>query len=277
MYAGVDIGGTKTLVAALDDNGVILEKVRFETPKSYDNWVHELRFAAHKLSAHDFKAAGVGAPGKVDYKNDRVLWFGNLPWKNVPIHDDVGKALKCPVVVENDAKMAALSEAMMVKDTYDKVLYVTISTGIGFGLVVDQRIDQSLSDRGGTDILVPFKGKMTPWESFASGHAIVERYGKRAEDIKDAATWRAIARDLIPGLLELIAVTDPEIILFGGSVGHYFERYAKYLREDLKKAHLPVKPLPVLAEAKRPEDAVLYGCYDLAKQTFRKVPHALAR
>lgn len=271
MYAGIDIGGTKTLVAALDDNGVILDKIRFETPKNYDFWVHELRFAVHKLAHngyHDFKAAGVGAPGKIDHENGRVLWFGNLPWKNVPIHDDVEKVLHCPVVVENDAKMAALSEAMMVKDKHSRVLYVTVSTGIGFGLVVDQHLDDALSDRGGTDLMVEHRGKLTPWEGFASGHAIVERYGKPAHDIKDARTWKAISRDLVPGLLELIAVTDPEIIVFGGSVGVYFDRFGKILSEELKETHLPVKPFPILAGAKRPEEAVLYGCYDLAKEVF---------
>lgn len=273
MYAGVDIGGTKTLVAALDDNGVILDKIRFETPKNYDFWVHELRFAAHKLGPRDFRAAGVGAPGTIDHKNGRGLWFSNLPWQNVPLHTDVEKALRCPVIVENDARMAALSEAMLVRGEYDKVLYITVSTGIGFALVVHQKLDEALSERGGSDMMVEFHGKLMPWESFASGRAIVKRYGKQAKDIKDAKTWKAIARDLMPGLLTLVAITEPEIVVFGGSVGHYFGHYGEYLHEQLAATHLPVKPLPVLQAAKRPDDAVLYGCYDLAKETFSAHAH----
>ncbi|MDB5181580.1 MAG: hypothetical protein JWP13_343 [Candidatus Saccharibacteria bacterium] len=224
MYASVDIGGTKTLVASLDDNGVITEKIRFETPKNYDFFLHELRFAVHKLAEKEFRAAGVGAPGLIDRTHGRGVALGNLPWKNVPIQHDVERILKCPVVIDNDAKLAALSEAMMVKDKYSKVLYVTVSTGIGYGLVVDRKIDDAIGDSGGRGMLAMHHGKLVPWESFASGHAIVERYGKRAEDIHDKKTWQSIVRDLKPGLVELMAITEPEVIIIGGSVGTYFDR-----------------------------------------------------
>lgn len=277
MYAGVDIGGTKTLVATLDDNGVITEKIRFETPANYEYFLHELRFAVHKLEAEEFHAGAVGAPGKIDRIHGRGLRFGNLPWKNVPLHDDIERILHCPIVVENDAKLAALSEYMMVKDEFSKVLYVTISTGIGYGLVENGEIDTSMADLGGSTILVEHKGKLVVWESFASGHAIAERYGKMAQDIKDEKTWRAIVRDLKPGLLELIAVSEPEVIVFGGSVGTYFNRYKKLLHEELHKYKTPLLKLPELRAAARPEEAVLFGCYDLAKHVYGKAAHAHTR
>jgi predicted NBD/HSP70 family sugar kinase len=276
MYVGVDIGGTKTLVASLDDNGVITEKIRFETPKKYDFFLYELGFAFHKLKEKDFHAAGVGAPGKLDRETGRGLWFPNIGWKNVPLQHDIERILRCPTVLENDAKLAALSEAMMVKDKYDKVLYVTISTGIGYGLVVDRKIDTSIADLGGATIHVEHHGRLVPWESYASGKAIVKRYGKRAEDIHDKTTWRAIVRDLKPGIIDLIAFTEPEVIVFGGSVGVYFDRYGKLLREELEKYKTPLVALPKLVGAKRPEEAVLFGCYDLAKETFG-AGHAIAR
>lgn len=268
MYAGVDIGGTKTLVAALDDNGVILEKIRFETPKSYDNFVDEFKKAAEALKHHDFRAGGIGAPGIIDRKRERVIWLGNLPWQDAPVDHDIEAILHCPCVIENDAKMAALSEAMMVKDSFRKVLYVTVSTGIGYGLVVDKKIDTNIGDRGGHALLVEHHGKMVPWESFASGRAIVERYGKRAEAIHDKETWTKIVRDLVPGLLELIAIAEPDVIVFGGGVGTYFERWGALLEAELSKYKTPLVSLPALRGAQRPEEAVLFGCYDLAKETF---------
>jgi predicted NBD/HSP70 family sugar kinase len=276
MYAGVDIGGTKTLLAALDDSGVITQKIRFETPKDYDLFVLSLKRAAKELGTIEFHAGGVGMPGKVD-EHGRGVWFGNLDWHNVPVHDDIEKILHCPIVAENDAKMAALSEAMLLKDTYRKVLYVTVSTGIGYGLVVDQKIDDALSDRGGKDILVEHQGKLTPWESFASGHAIVERYGKKAQDITDEKTWRAIVRDICRGLIELLAITEPDAVVFGGSVGVYFDRYGKLMREELQKYKTPLVGLPALLGAQRPEEAVLFGCFDLAKQTYGGTRHAHTR
>lgn len=269
MYAGIDIGGTKTLVASLDNSGIITQKIRFETPQNYEFFLHELRFALHKLDAKDFHAGGVGAPGKIDRQHDRVTYLPNLKmWKDVSLQHDVERILHCPVIIENDAKMAALSEAMMVKDTHAKVLYITISTGIGYGLVDSRKIDTDLADLGGSTILVEQHGKLVPWESFASGHAIVERYGKKAQDITDKKTWHAIVRDLKPGLLELIAVTEPEIIIFGGSVGVYFERFGKILKEELDPFMIPSMPLPRLKAAARPEEAVLFGCYDLAKEAY---------
>jgi predicted NBD/HSP70 family sugar kinase len=273
MYAGVDIGGTKTLIAALDDNGVILEKFRFETPQSYNEFLEVFKETAKQLKHHDFKAGGIGAPGKIDRDDGSGIWFGNLKWADVPIDHDIERILNCPMVVENDAKMAALSEAMLVKDTYDSVLYVTVSTGIGYGLVVDQKIDPNLGDTGGHALLVEHQGKLVPWESFASGRAIFEKYGKKAIDIKDEATFRAIVRNLRPGLIELIAVTQPDVIIFGGGVGTTFDRWGKYLKEDLEKFKTPLVHLPKLMGAQRPEEAVLYGCYDLARETFKHSKH----
>lgn len=277
MYAAIDVGGTKTLVAAITDDGKISEKFRFETPKNYEFFLHELRFALHKLSHKDFHAAGIGLPGVLDRKHGRVRSLGNLPWKNVPILHDVERILHCPVVIDNDAKMAALSEAMLVRHDYSRVLYVTVSTGIGYGLVVDGQLDDSIGDAGGRAMLVEHHGKLVPWESFASGHAIVERYGKKAQDIHDATTWRAIVRDLQPGLLELIAITQPEIIIFGGSVGVYFERFGTILEQSLNKIAIPLVPTPDLRAAERPEEAVLFGCYDLAKQVYNGASHARTR
>jgi predicted NBD/HSP70 family sugar kinase len=282
MYVGVDIGGTKTLIAALDDNGVIVEKVRFETPKTYEGFLEEFKTAAKQLEHLDFKAGGIGAPGKIDRERGHGIWFGNLKWHNVPIDHDLELILHCPLVIENDAKMAALSEAMLLKKKFDKVLYVTVSTGIGYGLVVNQVIDPNIGDTGGKTMLVEHQGKLVPWESFASGRAIFEKYGKKAVDIHDEHTWRTIARNLKPGLIELIAIAQPDAIVFGGGVGTYFDRWGKLLEAELDKFKTPLVSLPKLMGAQRAEEAVLFGCYDLARVTFDhpkqdKRTHANAR
>lgn len=274
MYLGIDVGGTKTLVAALTNDGEIVESVKFPTPKKYDHWLLETRHALAHFKHQDFKAAGVGMPvTDFDRKHGRGINFGNLAWKNVPMQHDVERIAKCPIVLENDAKMAALSEAMLVKGEFKKVLYVTISTGIGYGIVNEGSIDINVGDGGGRTIQLEHKGKLTSWEDFAGGRAIVSRYGKRAEEITDEKTWTEISRDLAKGLIQLIAISEPEIIVFGGSVGAYFDRYGKILAAELKKYHVPLIPMPKLRGAQRPEQAVIYGCYDLAKQTYGHHAH----
>lgn len=270
MYLGVDIGGTKTLVAALDDDGVITQRAKFPTPQSYPDFLEELTKTVDSITTNDLKATGVGMPVTIfDRQRGIGQAFGNLDWQNVPVLEDVERLTRGPVVVENDAKLAGLSEAMLLKD-YAKVLYVTISTGIGTALIDHQRIDTSVGDAGGKTMLLPRHGKLTPWESYASGHAIVERFGKRAEDIHDETTWRQIVHDWTAGFMELIAIMEPDVIVIGGSVGTYFERYGQLLETSLKQFETPLLPIPPLREARRPEEAVIYGAYDLAKQTYGK-------
>jgi len=274
MYIGVDIGGTKTLVAVLDKRGVITESAKFPTPKIYENFLNELNKAVASFETKDFQAGGMGIPAVVfDRKTGEAVSFGNLPWKNVFVGQDVEQITNCPMAVENDAKLAGLSEAMLLKDKYSKLLYVTVSTGIGIALIVDKKIDSNIGDAGGKGMLIEHRGKLQPWESFASGHAIVERYGKKAVDINDEATWQAICRDLSKGLIELIAMMEPDVIVIGGSVGTHFNKYGKILSETLKKYDLPLITIPPLIGAARPEEAVIFGCYDFAKQEFA---HAIA-
>lgn len=269
MYVGIDIGGTKTLAAVLNDDGVILEQHKFPTNKDYGMFLDELKAVIDGFSCKEFAAGAIGLPATtMDREHGRAISFGNLPWRNVPVHQDAERICKCPIVMENDAKLAALSEYMLIRDDYDVVLYVTISTGIGYGLVDKGHIDTDIGDAGGRTMMLDYRGKLTPWEDFASGRAIVERFGKFAKDIEDAETWKAVSRDLAKGFVELIAVMQPEAIVVGGSVGHYFNRFKKYLEHDIKEYHVPLIKLPVLLPAQRPEEAVVYGCYDIAKQVY---------
>jgi glucokinase len=267
MYLGIDVGGTKTLVAVLDGRGVITEQTKFPTPTSYADWRDQLADIVDNFSTKKYIACGVGVPGRVDRKHGVGLNMGNLPWHDVPIERDLQKLLDCPVVVENDANLAGLSEAMLVK-RYSRVLYVTISTGIGTGLIVDRVIDPSYADSEGGQMVLEHNGKMETWEDFASGQAIVARYGKRASDISDPTAWRAICHDIALGLIDLIAVLQPQVVILGGGVGTHYDKYKKYLAEALAPYETPLVPIPHIQKAERPEEAVVFGCYDLAKSKY---------
>jgi predicted NBD/HSP70 family sugar kinase len=269
MYLGVDIGGTKTLVATLDDNGVILEQQRFLTPQDYQEFLAETKNALSTLDNKDYKAGAVAVPAPaIDRLNRRALRFGNLAWSQVNIGQDIEDMVRCPILIENDAKLAALSEYMLLKDKYSKVLYVTISTGIGYASVVDGVIDIYTGDGGGRTIMLQHDGKPTSWETYASGHAIVERYGKMAKEIEDEETWQHIVNDLSDGMALLIGVFQPQVIVFGGSVGNYFSKFGNLLKESLIAYNIPLENFPDLVQAARPDEAVIYGCYDLAKAKY---------
>lgn len=274
MYLGVDVGGTKTLVAVLDEHGVIQQKTKFPTPPDYTDFLRQLQQTVTDFGTQKFKAAAAGIPtNNYDRKRSLAISFGNLPWTLVSVQRDLEKMLDCPVYVENDAKLAGLSESMLLKH-HSKVLYITVSTGIGIALVVDNVLDKNIGDPGGSQLMLEYRGKMQKWESFASGRAIVERFGKRAEDIHDEKTWRVIAHDITRGLRELLALMQPEVVVFGGSVGVYFDRYGAFIEEELRKHETPALPVPALVQAQRPEEAVVFGCYDFIKQQLEGSTHA---
>ena len=267
MYLGVDIGGTNTRVASLNDDGVILQRLQLTTPKSYEQFLEALRQTTKELEPRDFRAGCVGVPGRIDRTQGTVVHMGNLPWEHVPLQADVVRTFNCPIILEHDGPLGALSESMLLPPD-KRILYVTISTGIGVGLVDHRKIVAEMSDSEGGQMLLQYHGKRAKWESFASGRAIVQRFGKKAADIDDARVWSRIAHDLAQGFIELIAVMQPEIIVAGGSVGRYFDRFKEALVREVAEYHNPLVPLPTFQAAQRPDDAVIYGCYDLAKSRY---------
>lgn len=267
MYMAVDIGATKVLLAVFTAAGEIVEQVKFPTGKKYEDLLKDLTSQISLLKHQDYKKAVVAVPGRLDRTRGIAIAFGNRSWENLPIQNDMKSILKCPVVIENDSKLAALSEALLIKNEFKKVLYVTISTGISSGLIVNGIIDPDLADSEGGQMWFEHNGKPTQWEDFASGRAIVATYGKRASEITDPKIWKEISHNIAMGLIELISIIQPEVIVLGGGVGTHLAKYEKPLLAELKKYELPIVPIPPIRRAKHPEEAVIYGCYQVAKQT----------
>ena len=268
MILAVDIGGTKTLLACFDEHGNLVKSQKFATDQDYKKFITEFEELIKTLGEHEYQAACIAIPGVVDRKHGRGISFGNLRWENVPIEADVEKLINAPVIIENDAKAGGFYEAGIIRNEFKKVLFITVGTGIGIAYIVDNIINETFGDRGGNRLLLEHQGKLVSWESFASGKAILRRFGKKASDITDEKTWATIAHDLALGVLELIALFDTDVIIFGGGVGSNFERFGNKLVTELNKYKTPLMPIPPVRKAKRPEEAVIYGCYELAKTKF---------
>ncbi|MBX4201994.1 hypothetical protein KW803_03860, partial [Candidatus Saccharibacteria bacterium] len=111
-------------------------------------------------------------------------------------------------------------------------------------------------------------GKSQKWEDFASGRALFEKYGKLASEIEDETIWREFSGLVALGLEELLATVQPAVVVFGGGVGAHFEKFSGFLAEDLNAIKNPMVPIPPLIKAHRPEEAVIYGCYDFIAQNI---------
>jgi len=272
MYLAVDVGGSKTFVAVLDSAGQILQQERFKTDKHYPIFIKELQATITKLAAsYKIQAACVAMPGRIDRKTGTVLAFGNLPWHNLAIKSDIAKVLAgVPIFIENDAKLAGLSEATLVHDKYKKVLYLTISTGIGDGLIINGIIDPDFADNEPGQMVLENNGKLQKWEDFASGRALKEQTGQLASQITDERIWYKFSKGLAKGIDVLVATMDPEVIVIGGGVGAHFSKFGHFLVHELKKYENNLIKMPPVVAAKRPEEAVVYGCYELIRQKLAK-------
>jgi glucokinase len=261
MLVTVDTGGTKTLVTSFEHDGTKGETIKFPTPADQTEYVTLLRDTLQThYGAQAVELVVVALPGII--KDGVAVWCNNLGWKNF----DAGAALagalgEAPVVIENDANLAGLAEARILDPTPTSVLYVTVSTGIGTGIITNGQIDPGLRYSEGGRSLVEFDGAIREWESFASGKAIYATYGKYARDITSERVWRQIADRISRGFLAIIPFVQPDVIIIGGSIGTYFDRYGAQLQALLKE-RLPAHIIcPQLTAARHPEEAVIYGCY----------------
>lgn len=248
------------------DNGKIKKSLRFPTPATTDDYVRILRETVEtQFTSVKPKAVVVALPGIV--REGVAVWCNNLGWRNF----DAERALaglggkNVPIFIENDANLAGLGEAKHLSPIPRAVLYVTVSTGIGTGIITDGHIDPALRYSEGGRSLVEFGGEVREWESFASGRAIHEAYGRFAREISSKRTWNQIADRISRGFLATIPILQPDTIIIGGSIGTYFGRFAPELESILIEKLPPHIPCPEIRQAAHPEEAVLFGCFYYAK------------
>ncbi len=237
----------------------------------YPDFIDELKKTIVEVAGSEKpEACSIALPGALDRDAGVALYFGNLPWENVAIRQDLSDTVHCPIYLENDAKMAGLAEAESLKEQYSRVLYVTVSTGIGIGLIVDGKIDQSVSDAGGRAIMLERDGKIMAWEEFASGKALFNKTGSLASDLPDdSPEWYVLARNIAIMLINLIGSYTPDMIVIGGGVGSHLPKFHEHLHEELELYRSKmITKMPQIMQAQHPEEAVNYGGYLLAKQNL---------
>ena len=269
MIVAIDTGATKTLVTSFGKNGVMGEQVKFSTPKEPMDYVQELKSTLVALFGDKkVDVIVIASPGVI--KNDSYTMNPNLPaWVGFNIRSKMAGVLgNAPILFENDANLAGLGETRQLRKIPAQALYVTVSTGIGSGIITDGHINVALRNSEAGHALIEYDGVVREWESFASGKAIYKAYGKYARDINNKRIWNQIAERISRGFLAVIPILQPDIIIIGGSIGTYFEKYGEQLQNILVEklpAHINC---PKFIQAKHPELAVIYGCYYYALDNF---------
>jgi fructokinase len=262
MRFGVDLGGTKIELAALDAQGAMVYRQRIATPKGdYHQTVQaisELVIQA-KTTLGCEASIGIGIPGSIS-KQTGLVKNANSTWLiGQDLEGDLGQALGQAVVVANDANCFALSEAVDGSGKHSDVVFgVIIGTGCGGGLVVHQKIVNGVNSIAGE-----WGHNPLPWceqdfqqncycghsgciETYLSGTGLEQHYDKcfgaplSAEQIVKASLVDGDVNAqglldqyvewLAKGLASVINIVDPDVIVLGGGLSNI-----EYLYEAVPK------------------------------------------
>jgi glucokinase len=146
---GVDLGGTNLRIAAVSQQGELMEKVTLGTRVALgkDHVIHEMCDAIRVLAVKyrnvgTLQGIGVGVPGIIDMKTGMLRESPNLPgWAGSPVQAEIEQRLGTRVILENDANVAALGEKWLGAAKHvDDMIMLTLGTGVGGGIVLEGRI-----------------------------------------------------------------------------------------------------------------------------------------
>ncbi len=260
MITAVDIGATKTLIAQFGRDGKPKNHVKFPTPQDKNDFFKELVKQLQGFT--DITCISVGVPGVME--DGRVNSVSNLIWVDWPLQRLLHDMFRVPVYIENDAQMAALGEINAVRPLPHRGLYITISTGIAGGIVVDGKLPRPLAPAEFGQMVFEYDGRLQTWEHLASGKTLFRHFGKPASELTAKKDWEWVAERLSLGLLMLIPQFEPDVVVFGGGVGRFYDRFKEPLLDILDKRPVFATNKVTLHGSRHPEEAVIYGCYHYA-------------
>jgi len=258
-----DIGATNTRLSFVK-NGRLLKPVEFRTPATFKQGLK--KFSAYVGKQ---KLSGIAGclPGHMDPKGKKWGRLRNLPgWSFVDFDLQFRKHFHCPAYVRNDVEMASLGEAVRGAGVGKNVVaYLTVSTGINGARVVDGKLDRAA---WGWSIGRQIISETKDLESQVSGAGLLRRFGRPAEQIRNAQVWREVYKKLALGLFNTVLFWSPDVLVLGGGmVGAGAVKLSKLAGElrILKKKMRSNVPLPPMVRSKLGQLAGLYGAMEYLK------------
>lgn len=280
---GVDLGGTKIATALLDRSGQVLQRIQFQTTelKTAEEVIDCLVHSVNEVRGErSIAGVGVASPGAVDTERGMILNGTNLPgWAEIPLRQEMAKRLGgVPVKVVNDANAAAWGEYYAGAGKGARTMvYVTISTGIGSGIVLDGKLLLGSSGYAGElgHTMIGLGGPICScgrpgcWEAYASGTSIA-RFAVEAAAVKASLMTELAAEDGISigakhlfeaarqgdavaqetveqvtyyialGLVNVVHTFNPDCIVIGGGVSRAGE--ALFVPVKNKTSELVMEP-----------------------------------
>lgn len=259
MRIGIDLGGTKTEIAALADDGSILLRQRVPTPRGdYAATIATIARLVHEVetklgaggTAH--LPVGIGIPG-AESRVTGLIKNANSTWLiGKPLRTDLEAALRRPVRLANDANCFALSEAVDGAAAGAEVVFgVILGTGVGGGIVVRGQVLTGINAiagewghnplPGASEGRPCYCGRLDCIESYLSGPALAADGGA-----DDEAAMQRYERRLARALAQVINILDPDVIVLGGGVSNLdrlYDRVPDLWREWVFSDHVATRLL----------------------------------
>lgn len=273
MLIAIDIGATKTLVASFSDAPTPLEKKKLPTDTDIDTWHQQTTEAIDDLAGKQ-QVGQIVVATRGEITDDEQLTITDhkkLDWDRAPIGKKLKDHYKVPTIVHHDTAMGALGEsAYGAGKGYGSMLYITISTGIGTAMVIDDLVHKPFTRSAGGDMVTGLStlsedARRSTIERRLSGEAMKQRWGKYGYEIQDEATWAAYGAELALALNNMIVLTEPDAVVLAGGVSVHFDKFIPHVRQKLQANTTSPHPLPKIVQAKYVETSVIYGCYAWAQ------------
>lgn len=267
---GVDIGATRTRVGRRDGSGGLIAE-RVATPRAGADGAAEIVRMARQIAPEGVARVGISAAGPLDFANG-VTNPLNLPgWHGFPLVGTLAQELGARVAMDNDANCAGLGEwGEGAGRSAQTMVYYTISTGVGTGVIINGRVHHGAHDtEGGHQIVWPGGppcecGARGCLEAVISGTGLRNRFGKPAEELNDTAIWDEVAFYLAVGIANTAALLCPEVVVIGGGMTARGETIFGPLREKVAElVHLV--PRPTILPAGLGQDSGIIGAIVLAE------------
>jgi glucokinase len=276
----VDLGGTNLRVALVGADGSVVARVRVPTPHEGSIAVTVAELVG-TLDTGPAGAAVVAVPGPVEYRSGRVLWAPHLPerWIAELTEESLSDRLGLEVSLANDADLAAIGESYFGAGRAARdVVFLTVSTGIGAGVLLDRRLvrgRRSVAEVGHTiiDRDAFLAGRPATLEQLASGSAIahlaaragvaahsgeeLEALEERGED-RAGMVWEEIVDNVTIGIVNIARCFGPELVIIGGGLGRERELFEP-VRERLRALVPTIAEELTLAPAMLGDDAGIVG------------------
>lgn len=278
VYIGLDIGGTKFMVGAANEHGTVLRRTRANTPLDRDEGVALLHgMIADVAQQEPITAIGAAIGGPLDAHTGVVSPLHQPQWRDVPLKALMEARWNCPFAVDVDTNVAALGEYTHGAADVSRLLYITLSTGMGGGFAIDGQIyhgaggvhpeiaHQSVAYRCRYPERIACEcGVSDCLEALVSGNGIRRVYHKPAEQLSEDE-WAEVAYNLGQGLRNLATIYCPDLIALGGGVAVGGGERLLRAAHAVMAAHLRLVPVPALCLSALGYDTALHGAITLAQ------------